>query len=104
MLVFDRHWVTVLSIVPDRYLPDWEPLPPTAVCWADLAATLARVDARPEVPEPREWHAHYVSRYRELADRFGCPLIRTDTLSEDEALDELTRWAESVGAAGAAAV
>jgi cytidylate kinase len=100
VLVFDRHWVTVASVVPPGYLEDWRPLPATAVCWADLATTLERVAGRAEAQEPLAWHRRYVERYRELAERFGCHLVRTDELTEDEVVDDLVAWAEAAGATG----
>jgi hypothetical protein len=92
-IVCDRLWLTVFTLVPPVLFPRWGARAPTAVCWADLATTQERLERRSEDARGTAWHEHYVRRYRELARRFDCPVVRTDAMSEDEALDSLTDWA-----------
>ena len=94
VLVFDRHWMTVFSLVSERLWPDWEALPPTLLCWVDLPTTLARLGARDEEPRPVEEHEHYLGVYRQLAKRFNCEMVRTDLLTPGESLEQVVRWAE----------
>ena len=93
VLVFDRHWMTLFTLLPESYWQAWQPLPATMLCWADLQTTMARLDARDEEPMPLDWHRRYVDRYAALASRFGCRVVRTDLLSEDEAAAHLLGWA-----------
>lgn len=95
-LVCDRLWLTVFTIVPESLFARWGRRAPTAVCWADAQTTLERVGGRHEPTRALDWHKHYLARYRELARRFDCPVVRTDKLSERQALDVLTDWARAV--------
>jgi deoxyadenosine/deoxycytidine kinase len=85
VLVFDRHWMTVFSLLPESYWPAWEPLPPTVLCWANLETTLSRLAARGDVEMQLEEHLHYLSVYRDMAERFGCHILQTDQLTIAEA-------------------
>jgi hypothetical protein len=98
--IFDRHWMTVLSLLPRDRWDTWDEVPPTTLCWIDLDATVKRLSARGDrvdAQATRE-HAFYLARYTALAERFRCPVLRTDLLSEDESTARLVAWAESVGA------
>jgi hypothetical protein len=92
-VVCDRLWLTVFTLVPPALFAQWGPRAPTAVCWADLATTEARLGLRDEAVRSRDWHERYLERYRRLATRFDCPVVRTDVQSEQQALQELELWA-----------
>jgi hypothetical protein len=100
LCVFDRHWMTVLSLVPEERWGEWRTLPPTVLCWADIGTTLTRLRERgdSQSDEDVQEHLHYLDRYAALAKRFGCPVLRTDELSADAALDWLLGWAGAVRA------
>ena len=66
---------------------------PSALCVADLATTLARLQARDEPPESVEWHTRYMERYLHLAARWGALILRTDQHNEEESLALLVEWA-----------
>jgi len=93
VVVCDRHWMTAFTLLPDAYWPAWQPLPPTMLLWIDLPTTLARLGLRDEAAESGATHEHYLARYLDLATQFGCPVLRTDQLSEAESLDALIAWA-----------
>jgi hypothetical protein len=95
LLVFDRHWMTVFSVLPKSYWLAWEPLPPTALCWVSLETTISRLATRGDVEVQPQEHIRYLSIYRELGRRFGCYMLRTDQLSIEESLEELLKWAKS---------
>jgi thymidylate kinase len=99
VIVCDRHWMTAFTLLPESYWAAWNPLPPTMLLWIDLPTTLARLGRRGEPPEAVAAHEHYLSRYGELAARFGCPVLRTDGCSEADALDQLVAWARGLGVA-----
>lgn len=102
VVVFDRHWMTVFTLVDESWWHEWMPLPPTLLCWIDLGTTLQRLGARDEPPSAIEEHRRYLAAYRELAARFDCETVRTDLLGEDEAFAFALVWAErSVARVGA---
>jgi hypothetical protein len=94
VLVFDRHWLTVCSLLPERLWPRWQLLAttPTALCWADLPTTLARLRARDEPAQPASEHAHYLEIYQRLAIGHGCLVVRTDQEPEEQSLARLIAW------------
>jgi hypothetical protein len=94
VLIFDRLWITVLTLLPPDEWPEWPWQVPTAVCWADLPTTLLRLSGRLEPDRERVWHERYIELYKELAERFGCLWVPTHELSEEEALRHLVAWAQ----------
>jgi hypothetical protein len=94
--VLDRHWMTVFTLLPADHWEPWFPLPPTFLCAADLATTIARLRQRGEerVAEHRK-HRYYIRLYQQLAVRFGVPVIRTNRVDQKVALQTLIRWAQS---------
>jgi thymidylate kinase len=95
VIVCDRLWITVASVVPDTLLGDWTIRSPTLICWADLEATLARLASRNEPPQPIDWHQHYLNRYADLSTRFDCPIVRTDQMTENEVFRKAFDWARA---------
>lgn len=90
--VFDRHWMTVFTLVPERLWATWFPLPPTTLCFSDLETTHSRLDYRDEASQTASWHEHYLVAYSALAARFNTNVIRTDVFGEDQALAQATAW------------
>jgi hypothetical protein len=101
LLVCDRHWMTVFTLLPEPYWEAWLPLPPTTLCWANLDTTLARLaQRRDDDPESEAYHRHYLDRYWELGQRFSSHLLRTDLFCEEACVTQLVAWAGPyVGAA-----
>ncbi|HEX7191976.1 MAG TPA: hypothetical protein VF381_10450 [Thermoanaerobaculia bacterium] len=93
LVLSDRHWMTVFTLLPESYWQPWMPLPPTLLCSAGLPVTLQRLGTRDEPPADVAEHARYIAAYRLLADRFGCETVRTDLLTEDASFDVAHRWA-----------
>lgn len=93
-LIFDRHWMTVFTLVGEEHYGAWMPLPPTVLCWIDLESTLGRLAERREAPQTSSYHERYLRLYRSLAKRFACPILRTDRLSVEESLDRLVLWSK----------
>lgn len=91
--VFDRHWMTVFTLIPQSLWQSWLPLPPTVLCWAELPTICARLEGRAECRRSTEWHAAYLKKYTDLARRFGIPIVRTDQCTEVETLQWLHEWA-----------
>jgi hypothetical protein len=94
VLIFDRHWMTAFSVLPESYWGAWEPLPPTSLCWAGIETTRARLARRPDDDDQAYDHSHFLSVYRDLGQRFGCHVVNTDDLTLDESFETLLSWAE----------
>lgn len=85
IIILDRSWMTVASLVPaDVFEQRWSLWLPTILCWSDLPTTLARLDLRnDEASESEQYHRHYLSSYLDCAQRRGCPVLRTEGAAED---------------------
>jgi hypothetical protein len=95
VLVFDRHWMTVCSLLPERLWPLYRrETIQTALCWADLPTTIARLEARGEPRGPVNEHARYLDIYGRLARRYDCLRVRTDVESTERSLVRLLAWSE----------
>ena len=93
LLVFDRHWLTLFSVLPPAFFSDWLPFPPTVLCWTDPQTTAQRLALRGEQARQIEKHEHYCAYYRELALRFEVPIVDTTHTSVEEAAEEvLGHW------------
>jgi thymidylate kinase len=89
LLIFDRHWLCIFTLLPNEYYERWLPLPPTVLCWTNLETTIKRLEARGETVGPIERHQHYCERYRDLATQYNVPLIDTTHCSSEEALEQI---------------
>ena len=97
IVILDRAWLTPYTLVPER-LRSSGPLPvPSVVCWADLSTTVQRLRLRGEIEscDDLESHRQYLALYWRLCERYGCKLLRTDQLDEEQALTQLVDWATS---------
>ena len=92
ILVFDRHWMTVLSLVPEEYWKKWEEYPPTILCWADLSTTKERLATRIEKKFDDEYHKYYLKRYVALKDFKQSKLINTGENNIQSCLNEISLW------------
>lgn len=92
VLIFDRLWMTVFTLVPEAYWRDWEPLTPTMLCWADINTTLSRLGERKEKSHDAGYHLKYMQKYQTLAQRFSCPVLRTDELSIEACVEQTREW------------
>lgn len=92
MVICDRHWMTAFSVLPEIYWRDWQPLPRTTLCWADLETTLSRLECRRDRDAQLYDHKHFLATYWELGRRFESHVLRTDKLTVDESLQSLRSW------------
>lgn len=89
-VIFDRHWLTMLSVLPPTLWSGWLPAPPTLLCWADPTTTTARVSARGEQRRNSPaYHRRYCSTFLELAQRHSVPVLDTSSLLPAQALPRL---------------
>lgn len=79
--VFDRHWASMFSILPEEYWPEWKPVPITVVCHADAATTYRRLEERGEDPLDLALHHKYQMIYSKLGERFDALVLDTSHLT-----------------------
>lgn len=91
LIVLDRAWLTVGSLVPKSlFLARWSLWTPSILCWSDLSTTLARLSIRQnEETEKREWHEHFLAVYFDLASKKNTQILRTDRADIDTNFDSL---------------
>lgn len=83
-IVFDRHWMTVFTLLPQQCWDEWLPLPPTVLCWADLETTTRRLAQRERQGAGESDHERWLTTYRALSERFECEVVDTTTASTDD--------------------
>lgn len=76
VLVFDRHWLSMFTVLPKEYHEQWKPLPFTVLCWADEETTRRRLAEKGE-KESLSNTRYYCELYKELAREYGVPVIDT---------------------------
>lgn len=74
VLVFDRHWLSMFTVLPKEYHEQWKPLPFTILCWTDEETTRLRLAERGEKDNRTEY---YCKLYKELAREYDVPIINT---------------------------
>ncbi|SRR5579862_33654 len=87
LLVFDRHWMSILVHISEEFAPNWHPYPPTLLVWADIARVIERLRARGTPPEELERLPRYAHRFDRLAEKFGLPRVETTDICAEEAAD-----------------
>jgi thymidylate kinase len=92
VVVCDRHWMTLFTLLPQDRWSLWQPVPPTVLCWADLKTTLARLAERSDEDQPTAYHRRYLRRYCRLGEAFGCYVLRTDQDTVDGCVQRLVAW------------
>ncbi len=97
-VVLDRGWMTVASLSTraqfEAFAARWRLWVPTALCWANLSTTLARLADRDEGQETVASHRYYLDVYRSLAERTDSLIVRTDIESSQRCLDILSEWVQ----------
>ncbi|MNB76265.1 hypothetical protein D3C75_229270 [compost metagenome] len=89
LLVFDRHWLTLFSILPEQYWEAWVPLPKTILCWTDPINTNLRMEERGEKELYDGYNEYYCNYYLKLARQFGVKILDTSNKTQEESLNEV---------------
>ncbi len=92
LLVFDRHWMTVLSLLPKELRLKWSIYPPTVLCWTDLQTTKSRLVKRNEQQFDDKYHQYYIDKYPQLVGTQN--LLKIDTGRNDfkSCLNQINEW------------
>jgi len=92
-LIFDRHWLSMFTLLPEEHRVAWYPVPHTVLCWTNLDTTLHRLDRRGEAIGDVGKHRHYIEAYAALAARYRVPVVDTTELTPEEGAAEVVRLA-----------
>ncbi|MGE5328645.1 MAG: hypothetical protein ACM3KR_03950 [Deltaproteobacteria bacterium] len=84
LIIFDRHWVTLFSILPEEYWASWYPLPITIICWANPEVTDLRMRKAQENELYYGYNQYYCEVYRAIAEKFGTYFIDTSYKTEEQ--------------------
>jgi len=95
-LIFDRHWLSMFTVLPPRYRSSWRDRPFTILIWADPAATERRLIERGEAVD-RPGNEYYCRVYRELAERYRVPMVDTTLGTLEENIARCRELIESLG-------
>ena len=82
--VFDRHWMTAFTLLPEAYWEAWSPLPRTILCRTDVDTTLSRLAQREVRGAGEDSHERWIAKYGSLAARFNCEVLDTTQTDIDE--------------------
>lgn len=91
-LIFDRHWMTVLSLIESKHWSLWDNPPPTILCWADLENTKNRLSNRMEKQYSDGYHLEYLKIYKTLATTFGSFILDTSNRTIEESFTIIKNW------------
>lgn len=86
LLVFDRHWLSILAYISEEFAPNWQPHPPTVLVSASPETIRARLRARGTKLQELDAVEKYMHRLDLLAARFHLPRLDTTGISVDEAV------------------
>lgn len=92
ILVFDRHWMTVLSLVEPNYWSSWTIYPPTILCWTNIQSTKDRLRNRKEKQYSDAYHIEYLEIYKTIAATFGSFILDTSNKTINESFDIIKSW------------
>lgn len=87
-VIFDRHWATMFSVLPEDLWHTWYPLPLTVICHAETDVVVARLLERGEDAGDYNVHAQFQDIYLNLAKLTPASLV-VDTTAQS--VDESVR-------------
>lgn len=92
-LVFDRHWLSMFTVLSQEFYEYWFPLPITILCWADVKTTGDRLKERNEVEPYPGCNEYYCKVYKEIAVQNNIFTVDTskDSKPEDR-LNEILKY------------
>lgn len=85
-LIFDRHWLSMFTVLPEKYYINWHNLPKTFLCWADIKTTHKRLLEKGEEILEIDKHEYYCDLYKKLALRYNIDIIDTSIYNVDESI------------------
>jgi thymidylate kinase len=94
--VFDRHWLSMFTVLSQEFYNSWFPLPITILCWADVKTTEKRFNERNELEPYPGCHEYYCRVYKEIAKKYNVFIIDTsnESIPEDR-LNEVLNYISS---------
>jgi len=90
-IIFDRHWLTLFTLLPEPFHQQWLPLPETFLIKADTDVVIKRLHSRDEkVNVPASVHLEQQKKFENIADQYNIPKIDTTDTSADECVRMIT--------------
>jgi thymidylate kinase len=97
-ILFDRHWLSMFTVLPEELWHSWHPLPLTVVCHADTDVVVRRLLERGEDSGDRYEHVRFQQLYLELARLAPASLvIDTTDRSVDDSAREVLEFLTDLG-------
>jgi len=89
LLIFDRHWMSLFTVLPHEFREHWLPLPSTILIWANISCTIDRLRKRKEHYGNVKEHSYYIDLYKQLAYEYDIPIIDTSNKQKEEVIYEI---------------
>ena len=86
LLVFDRHWLSILGYISETFAANWQPYPPTVLVRAANERLQQRLQVRGTPRAELDRVGDYARRLDMLAARFRVPRLDTTDLSVEDAV------------------
>jgi cytidylate kinase len=94
--VFDRHWLSMFTVLPEEFCASWLPLPITVLCWANVKTTEKRFKERDEVEPYPGCHEYFCRVYKEIAEKYNAFIVDTSNESvPEDRLNEVLHYIRS---------
>jgi thymidylate kinase len=84
LLIFDRHWITIFSLLPKSYWQQWHNFPKTFLVTASLTTIKQRLAHRAEKQFADAYHIHYLETYLAIAKTFHCTCLASDEQTPEQ--------------------
>jgi thymidylate kinase len=84
LLIFDRHWITIFSLLPKSYWQQWHDFPKTFLVTASLTTIKQRLTDRVEKQFSDTYHTFYLETYLAIAKKFHCTCLSSDKQTPEQ--------------------
>jgi hypothetical protein len=85
VLVFDRHWLTIFTLLPEPFWQSWSPIPRTVLCRTNAMVTKLRLERRGEATVDLATYERSIAEYLRVADLLDVPSVDTSYSSPEAA-------------------
>ena len=87
-LIFDRHWLTIFTLLTKEFYNNWEPLPTTFYCTAQIEVIKKRLQDRGEKTDRSvKEHQFFVEQFSTIAEQYALTTVDTTSHSPEESIE-----------------
>ena len=86
-IVFDRHWISMFTVIPERLQKEWRDTPFSILCWAEPQITINRLQERKDAGINKWDNEYFCKKYMDISDQFQIPVINTSYATVDESVE-----------------